>query len=301
MKRFCYVVLAIVFSLFLFSAANAEMIPAGTYTVGEDIPAGSYSISCAGNDQVMFDLWGRAVKDHSSNGGNLFQVWVKPGENGSIGKITVEEGNQVEIVHGALNFEKYSGLTSDTIPSGVYTVGEDIPAGSYTVSCAGNDQVMLDLWGRAVKDHSSNGGNLFQVWVKPEENGRIGKITIEEGNQVEIVDGALNFEKYSGLTSDITPSGVYTVGEDIPAGSYTVSCVENKEVLFHLWGKSAGDTSSNGGSIYQVWIKPGENGRIGKISIEEGNVVEIIHGSVNFVEYIRKVLSAGQTERGFSH
>lgn len=61
-------------------------IPAGEWVVGEDIPAGSYSISVTGK-QSLVQIWEKAVNDYTG-GGLLFNQIIKD----KYGKIKLKEG-----------------------------------------------------------------------------------------------------------------------------------------------------------------------------------------------------------------
>ena len=61
-------------------------VPAGQWVVGEDIPAGTYSITCA--THALVRVWKKAVNDYS-NSGLLFNQAVK---KETIGKISLEAG-----------------------------------------------------------------------------------------------------------------------------------------------------------------------------------------------------------------
>ena len=61
-------------------------VPAGQWVVGEDIPAGTYSITCTSHALVR--VWKKAVNDYS-NSGLLFNQAIK---KETIGKISLEAG-----------------------------------------------------------------------------------------------------------------------------------------------------------------------------------------------------------------
>lgn len=50
-------------------------VPAGTWTVGIDIPAGEYSIAvCNEGQKGRMSIWGKAVDDYVSNGGCVYPL-----------------------------------------------------------------------------------------------------------------------------------------------------------------------------------------------------------------------------------
>lgn len=73
------------------------------------------------------------------------------------------------------------------VPAGTYKVGEDIPAGSYTVKAK-----LLSV----LTTHEKNGeyGDMYTL----NSDKPIGKLTLEEGESVQIT-GSVIFTPYAGL------------------------------------------------------------------------------------------------------
>ena len=80
--------------------ARGEMksanVPAGEYTVGEDIPAGSYSIT---TDQILVTV---IINEYEG------MYVVSP--DSPVGKITLKDGDKFQI-SGNIVLEKYAGLS----------------------------------------------------------------------------------------------------------------------------------------------------------------------------------------------
>ena len=69
----------------------------GTYRIGQDIPAGIYSITLADRRDTCFvGVWGYAVDDHITNGGMLYSGLLRPSAE-SIGRIELRSGCVLEI------------------------------------------------------------------------------------------------------------------------------------------------------------------------------------------------------------
>ena len=77
-------------------AVKSATVPAGTYTVGVDIPAGDYSISTS---QIMVTV---VI-------GNYDQLYVVTPDNG-VGKVTLKDGDTFQVTSTVL-LTKYAGLT----------------------------------------------------------------------------------------------------------------------------------------------------------------------------------------------
>lgn len=78
-------------------------VPAGDYVIGEDIPAGTYSLDSDG--YAMISVYADASKDlmgmdacHSVGGGE------------TVGKIELKDGQVIEIQMGSIIFKTYTGL-----------------------------------------------------------------------------------------------------------------------------------------------------------------------------------------------
>ena len=78
-------------------------VPAGTYIVGQDIPAGDYTIRPTGV-LLCVEIYEGEVKL-----GNRIGIYSASQEE-LIGKISLKEGQIVEISFGGSTFEKYAGL-----------------------------------------------------------------------------------------------------------------------------------------------------------------------------------------------
>ena len=69
--------------------------------------------------------------------------------------------------------------------------------------------------------------------------------------------------------------GVYVVGEDIPAGSYTIA-LKNPDATANifLWGAEQNDYETNGGLLVNELLY-GDQKVMGKIILKEGNILHI--------------------------
>ncbi len=79
------------------------------------------------------------------------------------------------------------------VPIGIYIVGEDIPAGVYTIKTI-NDGAELKVYENI---HSSR--HFFYEYLTHYDSEAIGKLTLTNGNIVEIGDSNLLFTPYQGL------------------------------------------------------------------------------------------------------
>lgn len=78
-------------------------VPAGEYVIGEDIPAGTYTLDSDG--MAMISVYSDASKNIM---GMVAAHTVGNGE--TVGKIELKEGNVVEIQFTSIIFKTYAGL-----------------------------------------------------------------------------------------------------------------------------------------------------------------------------------------------
>lgn len=202
MKRLSALIMSLVILLSIVGIAFATDIPGGRYKVGEDIPAGAYTISVI-KKGTNLTVWGADYNDYNTNGGLLLNTVIND-KNPTLKKVILEAGNVIDFT-APLTIEKYSPLdvnweVSNTIPGGRYTVGEDIPAGSYSIS-ATDKGTNLTVWGAAYEDYRTNGGLLLNVVMNKDRNPNLGKVVLEEGNVIDF-DAALVFEPFKGFSFD---------------------------------------------------------------------------------------------------
>lgn len=80
-------------------AEKEVIVPAGTYIIGEDIPAGCYTL-CSTDDLVRIDITGEkgVYAGHVLTKGEI------------VGKQPLEEGWTIKISYGSVVFAPYAGL-----------------------------------------------------------------------------------------------------------------------------------------------------------------------------------------------
>ena len=206
MKGITLVLIIVLFCCTVSLALATEVKP-GQYKVGEDIPAGSYTITNETEKTAQFHVYKVAYKDYSNNGLLTSEVLVPKEGRYQIGKVTLEDGNVVDIEYQPLNFKKYNGISFEadkinTVWPGQYKVGEDIPAGSYTIINETDRTAQFHVYKAAYKDYSNNGLLTSEVLAPKKGSYQIGKVTLEDGNVVDIEYQKLTFQPYQGISFD---------------------------------------------------------------------------------------------------
>lgn len=119
----------------------------------------------------------------------------------------------------------------------IYCVGDDIPEGTYVISCTKSefgmdvvvfkseteykafqnaDQFTVGEYNTAIEQHA-----WVDFYIKEGETAYIG---LESGNIILLDDGMCEFGKYDTLNSNVLHSGIYVVGKDISAGNLDIKC-----------------------------------------------------------------------------
>ena len=81
-----------------------------------------------------------------------------------------------------------------TVPIGMYEVGVDIPAGTYTVKPKPNGYANIEVWKSVSSKYS-----MSSEFVSDYDKEYIGKLKLIDGNIIEITHGSLVFSPYQGL------------------------------------------------------------------------------------------------------
>ena len=176
--------------------------------------------------------------------------------------------------HASLELGPPEGFEPMAIPGGVYKVGEDLPAGLYSLTIK-RGYSYLTTWGYKNQDYNTNGGLLHSIVLNSETNPTIGRIALEAGQEI-VFDNEIWFEPYSGINLDLDyennlPAGEYKIGADIPAGNYTIMIQEGNANL-SVWGSKFQDYNKNGGLLFSFILDVEDNAVLGKLTLEEGNV-----------------------------
>ena len=174
------------------AGAKTVHVPVGEYIVGEDIPAGSYSLES--DEFAAIWLYKNADDDSGSDNYDCEEPHF------SVGKIVLKKGMRVRIDYGDVLFSKYdrsrlwerlNSKRPATVFVGEYKIGKDIPAGAYTLT---SDRFCC-IW-IYNDDDPEDYGHSFDC---DEPNYTIGKVTLKDGMRITVKYCAMRFEPYKGL------------------------------------------------------------------------------------------------------
>lgn len=189
------------------SSAYTINLDAGKYTVGTDLPVGTYRLECNGAyASCQVHVYENSTSKTSTDSYLLAEMY----QSSAIGKLELSKGNILSIRGSAVTLSAYNVAKTSisvkqekpapqgsfNVPIGKYIVGDEIPAGTYRIVCEGtyasaNISVYSSKWFPIAS---------FSEYLCPSLGApEIGKLELEEGNCVEIEFGSLLFYPYTGL------------------------------------------------------------------------------------------------------
>lgn len=189
------------------------------YYVGDDIPAGTYVISCTkseyGMDAVIFKSeteykafqdaeqftvgeYRAAIEQHA-----WANFYIEEGETAYIG---LESGNIILLDEGMCEFSKHDALSSNVLYSGIYVVGKDINAGSLDIKCT-TDYLQVVVFENAEKYTEYHKASRFTVG--------------EESDAIETHSASSDYIYKDGNTSVNLKDGMILMIDD-GTGEYSV-------------------------------------------------------------------------------
>ena len=115
---------------------------------------------------------------------------------------------------GNLAFQREKGV----FVSGFYEIGKDVPAGEYAAVSNGNTPTRDFYLGVYTSSSQSEESELIGGWYQGCK-----LLVLEEGQYIELVHANLyDMEKHENPSDPFRSSGMYKVGRDLEAGTYTV-------------------------------------------------------------------------------
>lgn len=180
-----------------------------------------------------------------------------------------------------LDAQKESELT--VLQPGLYTVGEDIAAGSYQVIAADfGETTIAYLFLYADR-------NAYDSWdysvceeLSISERNVIG-LPLDDGSLLEIVGLACAFSvsgfeeadypQYEAPEGTLIPAGIYTVGDLIPAGSYQIYTATIKGCIISVYQSQ--DSRDADECDYEIYVRPSNPAQGSTYTFSEGYILTI--------------------------
>ena len=189
----------------------------GQYKIGEDIPAGVYTFKFVANgdkDVSRTDYY--VYENESMYKYDIDRLWLgdMPRVEGSLKgdgetRISLYPGEYLSIRYNGAEVERvgnvsdrgsnYTVPSGTTIPKGNYTIGEEIPAGTYKIFFSGTTTSRVRVFQDA--QEASNTFNKGKETVLDFTNTE-GTITLNEGNVLRVEYTPIIMTKGGGFTFD---------------------------------------------------------------------------------------------------
>ncbi|MBE5807203.1 MAG: hypothetical protein E7317_02560 [Clostridiales bacterium] len=190
---------------------------AGQYKIGEDLPAGVYAFRFVQNGDSDVDRTDYYVYENEAMlKYDIDRMWLGDMprlENSLKGdgqtRITLYPGECLYLSYNGAELERvdnvpervsdYTPPTGTLIPKGEYTVGNEIPAGSYNIYYSGTGSSRV----RVFQD-AKEAGNMFNDGKETilSDANREGAVTLAEGNVIRVEYTAIIMTKGGGFTFD---------------------------------------------------------------------------------------------------
>ena len=212
--------------LFSRPEANALRLPMGDYLVGRDLQPGRYNLCCV--DPSKYGDAHVEVYETKDKEKTITDIYVRvEGPNYSI---SIDNGNLLEVTNGGIALKvssfrsdemfQFEPLNGTYVPCGAYTIGNDIPAGSFEISAAKNSGGRVLVY--YTKEKFSADDNLYRKYdydIDIRANQRmtakfdIGNVIYVKSEVIFAQKNVLQFEGYSatengGATDELSSENV---------------------------------------------------------------------------------------------
>ncbi len=244
---------------------QAFELPVGTYHVGTDIAPGSYLFVGTGPADILLNceddsfLEGTFVKEGS--------IW----KAGDSAVLDLKDNTYFQVTLHAVNISKYQfSLAEDEekeLPVGIYHVGTDIPEGKYYFIGKSTTDILYNC-----PDSSFTEGTYVKegsIWSDKD----IVLLNLVKDTYVYVQLHAVNIKRFSGINIEsdgaTLPVGIYHVGDDFPAGTYTFVGTGAADILYNCKDDQFRDgTYEKDGSIWAA-------GNTTKLTLKDNTYVQI--------------------------
>lgn len=163
------------------------LIAAAPVTVEEvDSVLAPFGLNCSNLSEITNGVFTQADIEH---GRVDAEYWAQLGEIFSVQK----EAYAYELLAYERQLEKASEENRFEVPPGIYTVGEDFPAGVFTIKNAEGSSLFN------ISVYDADGSSVFSDGFWADEGEYLGKIELLDGYTVEIDQGVALFAPYIGL------------------------------------------------------------------------------------------------------
>lgn len=189
----------------------------GQYAVGEDVPAGIYTFRFIQNgDQERDRTEYYVYENESMYKYDVDRLWLgdMPRVEGSLKgegetRISLYPGEYLILYYNGAEIERIGNVTEresgyeppegTTIPKGEYTIGDEIPAGTYTIYYSGKATSRVRVFADA--DDADNTFHKGKQTILDELNPE-GTVTVTDGNILRVEYTPIIMKKGGGFSFD---------------------------------------------------------------------------------------------------
>lgn len=165
----------------------------GLYLVGEDIKAGKYYVAAEAPSTYTAQIMTYADKEaYQQDKSSYIDAKYLPIDAPAV-FITLEDGNLIDVMEAPLMFSitgfegdryfTYTPPEGNYVPAGIYTVGMDIPAGTYQFFAATLNSKNVCIYKNSVNDEDYEVIGLYRIYAS-ETNYKTA--ILSDGNVLEV-------------------------------------------------------------------------------------------------------------------
>jgi hypothetical protein len=234
----------------------------GVYLVGRDIPAGEYLMVLTKLDS------GQVIVSTDA----LAENWLAMGIPQPSIYFTLQKGEYVTLQYTRAYAIAWAPLVptnpDGTLPPGEYKVGRDIPAGTYVLYESdpvffGNVDVRKDSLNRfpSILGRDTYSGRIY--------------VTVETGQYLTFrgdIGYTLAAAPPLDLGTGVLRDGMYLVGTDIPAGTYSITALNTLEGYYKVYSDASHKDSA---ILSQADLKADRS-----VTVQNGQYLFVFGGSI---------------------
>lgn len=226
---------------------QAFELPVGTYHVGTDIDPGNYLFVGTGPADILLNCPDNKFKE---------DTYIKEGsiwKAGDSAVLDLKENTFFQVTLHSVIISKYQLSLPENeeveLPVGIYHIGTDIPEGKYYFIGKSTTDILYNC-----ADGSFAEGTFIKegsIWSDKD----IVALDLAKDTYIYVQLHAVNIKRFSGIDIDTKgttlPVGIYHVGEDFPAGTYTFVGTNAADILYNCPDNQFRDESyKKDGSIW---------------------------------------------------
>lgn len=237
-SKYCAIMIGVICMMGVTGSISASAIEAGKtaelikgeYVGGVDIPSGTYTLKCEPEDSEHGIVWLSSPEDNlEEEYPSMIYESVSFNEKADF-FISLEEGGTLHIPFSCkLTAVDYSEENIDTLYTGSYIGGKDLPEGKYLVSYETDASHHGIVWLSEVGDNlEEEYPSMLYEHIGLEEKGSY-FISLKEGRRLYLpvtFDHVERIDEFDFENGEVDLyAGQYVVGEDLSAGTYEIKCL----------------------------------------------------------------------------